>query len=66
MSNGVTITCTARYRVLGSRSRIVRGVDEVFVLSVVILADTTMLIDEVVGRVQSSAHEGPFEEEPFE
>ena len=56
----------ARDQVQRTRARLVRVVEEVKERATGILADTTMLIDEVVDAVESSAHEGTAEEEPFE
>ena len=49
-----------------TRARLARVVKEVRDRAVGILADTTMLIEEVIDAVESSVHEGTPEEEPFD
>nr|XP_027120273.1 uncharacterized protein LOC113737210 [Coffea arabica] len=55
----------AHDQVQRTRARLVREVDKVQERAAGILADTTMLIDGVVGGVESSTHEDTSEEEPF-
>ena len=56
----------AHDQVQRTRARLVRVVEEVKDRAAGILTNTTMLIDEVVNGVESSALEGTEEEEPFE